>query len=142
LRFLSLDFPLIGLKPYFDSVDTKVETISSVGFSEGYKVIDFKINGIDSSISKIAWKRVFLHPRSYFIIENNQEEFSDYELEVATNSKQLIINNKTVLNYHLQENGNLKLIGIWNKEAVVAVLAPINHKEMPLMKGQFHWVID
>ncbi len=135
-------FFFIGLKPYFDSVDTKVETISSVGFSEGYKVIDFKINGVDSAISKTAWKRVFLHPRSYFIIENNQEEFSDYELEVATNSKQLIINNKTVLNYHLQENGNLKLIGIWNKQAVVAVLEPINHKVMPLMKEQFHWMID
>jgi hypothetical protein len=135
-------FFFIGLKPYFDSFSTHDKTIGAIGFLEAYKVIDFKVNGSVLNPSERVWKRVFLHPRSYLIIENSQEEFYDYQIVFSSNSKQMIINNKTVLNYQFQPNGNLKLIGIWNKEALVVTLEPITHKDLPLLQDQFHWFID
>ena len=134
-------FLYVGVKPYSNSIKAQGKASNSNGFSEAYKVISYKANGVELNNIDLAWERVYFHPRSYFIIENNQEEFSDYELILSSNSKQLILNH-SVLNYQLLANGNIKLFGVWNEKALAVTIEPINHKKLPLLDDQFHWTVD
>lgn len=131
-------FLYVGFKPYFDLIKTD----DHINFLEAYKVIDFKVNGEEVQVNNLAWNRIYFHPKSYFIIEDNQEKFFDYQLVISSSSKQLILNNKTAINYRLKDNGYLKLIGIWNKKAIAVTLEPIDYSQLPLLKEQFHWAID
>lgn len=140
--FIILFFVYISLKPCLDSFTTDRTTLESTKLSEAYNVLSFKLNGVNSDSSKLDWKRIYFHPNSYFIVEYYNEEFSDYTLQVNLNNKQLVINNKIIFNYQFLKNGNLKLIGLINKQAVVVVLETINSKELPLLNYQFHWIID
>lgn len=123
----------IGFQPYYNSLNKVSKTINEIGFSETYEVLNE---------NNLGWKRVYLHPKSYFIVENKAEEFNDYELVIALNNNQFILNNSVVLNFEHLKNGELKLTGLWNKNPVSFVLKPMKKAEFNLLKHQFHWTID
>lgn len=123
----------IGIHPYYNLSNNKNKTTKDLGFSEVYEV---------TNINSLQWKRIHIHPKSYLIIEDKDGEFFDFELAIALESKQFIINNKAVLNFQRLENGELKLTGIWNKNPIVLLLKPINYENFSLLQDQFHWTID
>jgi len=92
-------------------------------------------------------KRIFIHRKQYFIIQNNKDRFTSYKLEFSENLSQLILtdyfDNKYVLNLRILKNGNLFLNGQIKNEPINIETTKEDLSKLPLLNGDsFNWRFD
>jgi hypothetical protein len=139
-----------ALVPYFKVNNFNDDAQERPLFHGAYIVTSFVENEFPipplSTFTK-RWKRVFVHRRGYFIIQTMDDKMQDYKFQYDLTSKQFSLEHtETLVEYYLEytqsTTGNLILRGNLEGQDIQVRLAPLDWKQLPLLKQDFNWTID
>jgi hypothetical protein len=92
-------------------------------------------------------KRIFIHRDGYIIFQNQQDEMTDYKLDINQIKNSFILTdyglNKIKMNYTYSKKDSLLII-CYNTNGVTTTLKTktINWQKLPALQKQFHWMVD
>ncbi len=138
---------LESLFPYLNSENFN-DDISKRPFLHGaYVVQEFNQNGIFLNTSNSPVKRIFIHRDGYLILQNQQDEMTDYKLEINQIKNTFILSdyelNKTIISYSYSKRDRLlKLSSTKNGDTLLIKTKAINWQQLPALQKQFHWTVD
>lgn len=121
-------------------------------FHGAYKVSTFVATGdtlMPCITDSLRWKNAFFHRKGYFITQNFQDEFQDYEYAVDTTQQLFELTQyddslalPIYLSYQQSEDSTLVLQGFMEGDSIYVVLRKQNVAKLPLFQSHFHWTID
>lgn len=135
---------------YFESGNYNDDLAKRPPLHGAYEVSSFVLNGdtIEANLSDTnRWKRVFVHRRNYFVVQNMQDQMNDFMLENDTVKHVLLMtdyNGKTA-NYFHYVSGNentLLLTGKIGNQDAELILKKIDLQKQPLLVNEFSWTVD
>ena len=138
---------LESLFPYLNSENFN-DDISKRPFLHGaYVVQEFNQNGIILNTRNSPVKRLFFHRDGYLIFQNQQDEMTDYKLEINPIKNTFILTdyelNKTTISYSYSKRDRLlKLSSTKNGDTLLIKTKTINWQKLPALQKQFHWTVD
>ena len=138
---------LESLFPYLNSGNFN-DNISKRPFLHGaYVVQEFNQNGIILNTRNSPVKRLFFHRDGYLIFQNQQDEMTDYKLEINPIKNTFILTdyelNKTTISYSYSKRDRLlKLSSTKNGDTLLIKTKTINWQKLPALQKQFHWTVD
>ena len=138
---------LESLFPYLNSGNFN-DDISKRPFLHGaYVVQEFNQNGIILNTRNSPVKRLFFHRDGYLIFQNQQDEMTDYKLEINPIKNTFILTdyelNKTTISYSYSKRDRLlKLSSTKNGDTLLIKTKTINWQKLPALQKQFHWTVD
>lgn len=112
-----------------------------------YEVQVYDQNGTVLNFSNSPVKRIFIHRDGYLIFQNQQEEMTDYKLEINQIKNTFILTdyelNKTTISYSYSKRDRLlKLSSTKNGDTLMIKTKAINWQQLPALQKQFHWTVD
>ncbi|MEP7238683.1 MAG: hypothetical protein ABI685_12480 [Ferruginibacter sp.] len=141
---------LSTLSVYFKGNNFNDDKAPRPAFHGAYDVLMFARN--DDTLpplltDSLRWRRVFVHRRGYFIVQDMSDNMQDYELLVDTINHNFIIEREEDgkqfnLSYKKYHDSTLTLNGEINKDSVWIKLKPIDLKQLPALQHEFNWAID
>ena len=138
---------LESLFPYLNSGNFN-DDISKRPFLHGaYVVQEFNQNGIILNTRNSPVKRLFFHRDGYLIFQNQQDEMTDYKLEINPIKNTFILTdyelNKTTISYsYSKRDCLLKLSSTKYGDTLLIKTKTINWQKLPALQKQFHWTVD
>ncbi len=95
----------------------------------------------------LRWKRVFVHRRGYFIVQDMNDRMQDYALLTDTANRYFILEREDDrqqfrLGYIQNPDNSLSLEGSIDKDSLYIKLRPIDPKTLPVLQHEFNWTID
>ena len=156
LAYASLKTVVIGLLlleslyPYFKVNNFNDDLQTRPAFHGAYQVESFVRNTIsypDRAIYPDRWQRAFVHRRGYFIVQYMNGQVQDYQFayDQETNVFELIhtqTNTRSIVDYYRLPEGNLRLVGTVDGDALEVFLRQLDWQALPLLQEEFHWTID
>ncbi len=115
-----------------------------------YEINQFVLNG-DSLApminDKFRWKRIFVHRRGYFIIQNMQDKMTDYKLKIDETNNILEItdyrNFDLKYSFNIIRNGDsMSLKGNFIGKDIYLKAVRIDLKKLPISNNNFHWMLN
>lgn len=102
------------------------------------------LHGAYESVDQTAEiKRLFIHRDGYLIFQDQNDEFSDFHLEINKKDHLFHLQNfdlrKTTLPFKVSKGSDSLSITIANQEYL---FVSENWQELPLLQNQFHWTVD
>lgn len=127
-------FFVATLSPYFFPISTKNEFLSHL--IGAYQVVQSKNTG--STIFKNA-KRIFIHSQSYLIVEDQKDNFQDYQINISEKTIYMQKKNKFI-NLKIQDD----FIFLSDKDThqFELKLHKIDLTHLPLRSDSFDWTVD
>jgi len=112
-----------------------------------YEVQEYDQNGAVLYGNNVPLKRIFIHRDGYLIFQNQQEEMTDYKLEINQIKNTFILTdyelNKTTISYSYSKRDRLlKLSSTKNGDTLMIKTKAINWQQLPALQKQFHWTVD
>lgn len=146
LFFLSLN----GLFPYLKSNGLSENVSEHTQVFGAYEVENFVVNGdtlAPLTTDRNRWRRIFIHRRSYFIVQNMQDKMYDYELESNHDNKVFILTDyrKNKKSYYLKsvfKKDRLILSGNLDSNEILIEAIKLDLSNLPLLKKTFHWSVN
>ena len=108
-----------------------------------YQIQEFNQNGSVLNANNSSLKRIFIHRDGYLIFQNQQDEMTDYKLEINQIKNTFILTdyelNKTTMNYtYSKKDGLLVLSSTINGIETIIKSKTINWQKLPVLQNQFH----
>jgi hypothetical protein len=138
---------LESLFPYLNSGNFN-DDISKRPFLHGaYVVQEFNQNGIILNTSNSPVKRIFIHRDGYLILQNQQDEMTDYKLEINQVKQTFQLTdyqlNRIEMHYLFSKKDSLLAISFKSNGVISTIKSKmLNWKKLPVLKSQFHWSVD
>ena len=93
------------------------------------------------------WRRVFIHRRGYFIVQNMDDAMLDYRMQLDTIKGLMYLNDPRngasfTLRFETDNSGLSRLEGVVHTHHLVLTTQPIDLSTLPLLQNEFHWTID
>ena len=138
---------LESLFPYLNSENFN-DDISKRPFLHGaYVVQEFNQNGIILNTSNSPVKRIFIHRDGYLILQNQQDEMTDYKLEINQVKQTFRLTdyqlNRIEMHYLFSKKDSLLAISFKSNGVISTIKSKmLNWKKLPVLKSQFHWTVD
>lgn len=115
-----------------------------------YIVENFVFNGdtlTPLTSDKVRWNRIFVHRRGYFIVQNMQDQFKDFELLINKSKKILLLTDYDSIQYPFQfdyaeADSLLQLRGTWKNNRIELYAKRLDMRKLPLLNPSFHWTVD
>ena len=138
---------LESLFPYLNSGNFNDDFAKRPFLHGAYQVQEFTKNGKKLDCYSTPLKRIFIHRDGYLIFQNQQDEMTDYKLDINQIKNSFILTdyelNKTNMNYtYLKKDGLLMLSTKINKIEIIIKTKTINWQKLPALQKQFHWTVD
>ena len=93
-----------------------------------------------SSVFNQRIKRIFIHSEDYLILENTDNQFTDYKISITGNYIHLM-NKKTGFNINQKdESTEFRVIG--NPTIKPIITKRIDLSKLPLLQDDFHWTVE
>lgn len=124
------------------------DDISKRPFLHGaYVVQEFNQNGIILNTSNSPVKRIFIHRDGYLILQNQQDEMTDYKLEINQVKQTFWLTdyqlNRIEMHYLFSKKDSLIAISFKSNGVISTIKSKmLNWKKLPVLKSQFHWSVD
>ena len=124
------------------------DDISKRPFLHGaYVVQEFNQNGIILNTSNSPVKRIFIHRDGYLILQNQQDEMTDYKLEINQVKQTFLLTdyqlNRIEMHYLFSKKDSLLAISFKSNGVISTIKSKmLNWKKLPVLKSQFHWTVD
>jgi hypothetical protein len=124
------------------------DDISKRPFLHGaYVVKEFNQNGIILNTSNSPFKRIFIHRDGYLILQNQQDEMTDYKLEINQVKQTFLLTdyqlNRIEMHYLFSKKDSLLGISFKSNGVISTIKSKmLNWKKLPVLKSQFHWTVD
>lgn len=115
-----------------------------------YEVSVFVLDGdtlAPLQTDQLRWKRVFVHRRNYFIVQNMQDGMQDYILENDTAKQILLLTDydgkqKGFFHYDKLSGDANTFSGRIGMHKLEMELKKIDLKNLPLLQDEFGWTVD
>jgi hypothetical protein len=138
---------LESLFPYLNSGNFNDDFAKRPFLHGAYEVQEFTENGKKLDCYSTPLKRIFIHRDGYLILQNQQDEMTDFKLEINQIKNTFILTdyelNKIKMNYtYSKKDGLLTLSSNKNGAVTVIKTKTINWKKLPALQKQFHWTVD
>ncbi|GAA3513675.1 hypothetical protein GCM10022393_29360 [Aquimarina addita] len=110
-----------------------------------YEVINTTDNGIHAPYN--PWKRIFMHRENYIIFQDEKDQMTDFKLQINPSKSQIKLTDydltQMVISYHYIKKDSI-LVLRYNEQGHQYQLTTkqLNWKTLPLLKNQFHWIIE
>lgn len=135
---------------YFETENYNDDLAKRPPLHGAYEVSSFVLNGdtLQTDLTEAnRWKRVFVHRRDYFIVQNMQDQMTDFRLENDTVKHILLMSDYSgkASNYFHYVSGNentLLLSGKIGDKNAELILNKIDLKQQPLLVNEFSWTVD
>lgn len=91
---------------------------------------------------QVKWKNAFVHREGYFIIQDWEDKFVDYEMQVDTviNVISVFDNQNEVGVFGFKDEPDfLKVFGKFNNERIDLLFNKVDLNALPIKKNEFHW---
>lgn len=139
-----------ALYPYIQNNNFNDDKAERPYLHGAYQVENFVFDGDtlpSLSDEPLRWKRVFVHRRGYFIVQNMQDKMMDFVLEIHKEKELLRLidynKNRFLFQFNFTEsNGILRLNGNWRGHKISLNAKKIDLQQLPLLKHHFHWTVD
>ncbi|MEY3236229.1 MAG: hypothetical protein RI883_330 [Bacteroidota bacterium] len=138
---------LESLFPYLNSGNFNDDFAKRPFLHGAYEVQEFTENGKKLDCYSTQLKRIFIHRDGYIIFQNQQDEMTDYKLDINQIKNSFILTdyglNKIKMNYTYSKKDSLLII-CYNTNGVTTTLKTktINWQKLPALQKQFHWMVD
>ena len=138
---------LESLFPYLNSGNFNDDFAKRPFLHGAYEVQEFTENGKKLDCYSTPLKRIFIHRDGYLILQNQQDEMTDFKLEINQIKNTFILTdyelNKIKMNYtYSKKDGLLTLSSNKNGAVTVIKTKTINWKKLHALQKQFHWTVD
>jgi hypothetical protein len=139
-----------GLFPFVKSGNYNDDFAPRPYLHGAYEVEQFVLNG-DSlaplTNDKKRWRRIFIHRRSYFIVQNMQDKMKDFKLNIDKGKGLLILkdydNSESQLNFQYSNKDSILIINGRLKGNEVSIIAQkLDLSKLPLSNPKFHWTVQ
>lgn len=138
------------LSTYFKENNFNDDKAPRPVFHGAYDVILFTRN--DDTLpplltDELRWRRVFVHRRGYFIVQDMADNMQDFQLLVDSVKHTFIIERpdngeQLSLSYKKYPDNIMTLNGLINHDSIEVTLKPINTNNLPALQHDFNWTID
>ena len=139
-----------GLFPFIKSGNYNDDSAPRPYLHGAYEVEQFVLNG-DSlaplTNDKKRWRRIFIHRRSYFIVQNMQDKMKDFKLSSDKEKGLLILkdydNSESQLNFQYSNKDSILIINGRLKGNEISIIAKqLDLSKLPLSNPKFHWTVQ
>lgn len=135
---------------YFESKNYNDDLAARPPMHGAYEVSLFVLDGdtIEANLSNSArWKRVFVHRRNYFIVQNMMDQMEDFMLENDTARQILMMtdyngNSKNIFRYDEISATEFVLRGRAGMHELEMQLKKKELEKLPLFQDEFSWTVD
>lgn len=112
-----------------------------------YEVQSILSKGDTLNTKQPAIKRIFIHRDGYLIFQNQNDEMTDYHIEIDKNEKKLLLTDynghEQIIHYRYNSiDSLLSLTYSGDQTSKMLNAKVIEWKKLPLLQKQFHWTVD
>jgi uncharacterized membrane protein YphA (DoxX/SURF4 family) len=138
------------LSVYFIENNFNDDMAARPTFHGAYEVTSF-VKNRDTMASLLTdssrWKRVFVHRRGYFIVQDMNDNTQDYALLTDTVNRYFILEREDDMQqfklYYIQNpDSTLSLDGTFGKDSLSVRLRPLRLQQLPALQHEFNWTTD
>jgi hypothetical protein len=138
---------LESLFPYLHSGNFNDDLTKRPFLHGAYQVQEYDQNGTVLNANNSPVKRLFFHRDGYLIFQNQQDEMTDYKLEINPIKNTFILTdyelNKMTISYsYSKRNRLLRLSFTKNGDTLLIKTKAINWQQLPALQKEFHWTVD
>lgn len=131
-----------ALYPYFRSNNFNDDVATRPTLHGAYEVIE---SDFENSGNGMRLKRIFFHRDSYFIFQNESDEFFDFQMQLDPIDKLIVLDpgktNELILSFEFNKKTNeLNLTDTESGRIIRCV--KLKTEDLPLMKPLFHFSVD
>jgi hypothetical protein len=146
LAWLLLD----AVGPYFVTGNFNDDLAARPALHGAYEVKQFVLNGdtiAPDLRNETRWHRVFVHRKGFFEIQTMDGSMQDFALEVDTLDHTISFVDPVKpafgeFDYRLVADSTMVLAGQMNQDTLAVTLRQLDWRNVPLLKGEFHWTSD
>jgi len=126
-----------ALYPFLRTQNFNDDTFPRPKFHGAYQVVNYN--------SEI--KNVFVHRHGYLIFQDQKDEFHDFQLEVDSVNRKLLLFNyrdkkRHEIIYEFDNNSLIHIKGLINNFEFDLTLLKQNLKDVPLLQNEFNWTTE
>jgi hypothetical protein len=130
-----------ALYPYFKSGNFNDDKAPRPLLHGAYEVLFDSSNNNPSRI-----KRVFIHRDGYLIFQDEQDQMTDFKLEIDPLKNELLVSDydgsSNVLQYSYKNKTKTLTLTLPFDAKSKIICKQLDHENLPLMQEQFHWTVD
>ena len=99
------------------------------------------------STDSLRWKRIFIHSKGYFIIQNMQDKMYDFKLKISENEDYIELidykqkGRRERLNMEIAKQ-RITLFGNFRGQKLYLEARKIDSEQVPFRKDKFHWIVN
>lgn len=136
-----------SLFPYLQSGNFNDDHTKRTFLHGAFQVQEFIENGEKLDVNKSPVKKIFIHRDGYLIFQNQQDEMTDFKLEINQIKNIFILTDyqlhKIKMNYSYSKKDCLLTIS-YNTNGATAIIKTkiLDWRKLPVLQNQFHWTVD
>lgn len=104
----------------------------------------YEVKKDEKSQNETIIKRVFIHRDGYLIFQDENDQMSDYRLEIDPLKNEMYVSdyNGSIKTLHYLRSHNNLSISLPSDSQKTINCKLLDHSSLPLLQHQFHWTVD